>query len=483
MKSAIIASAALLGSAVAASAKSQPRPFEIVEVDLLSLQKRDVISRRDDEDTPLAVSPHVLQLSKVAGLSRSQSWVQSIRNGPAADGRFRTTPGNAHVTNMTDLNGFEYIASIGFGDQTLDVIVDSGSSDTWAVQRRFICQDSEGVALNDSSACTFGPAYDGTFQHGTIPSMHFNITYGDGEFATGPMGFQDISLAGLSVPHQQVALVNKTYWNGDGVASGLLGLAFDLLTSQYPDGSVRGANASVPYSAIFSTMSYEGIVDPALFSMAMDGASQKGQLAFGGLPPVETVGGFVSTPIRMIAVYESMTQAKTQYSFYTILPDGYVIKNATSSQNLPPTSNATLASSKWNTAVAKPDGFLNSTTPTIVDSGTTLMYVPSDISTAYAGAIPDVIYNPFGGAYYAPCNATLPDFGIVIGGRTFYADKADLLQTSDPADFGDGGPPYCLVGVTDGGEGPYILGDTMMNSLVTVFDVGAGKMRFASRRK
>lgn len=42
-----------------------------------------------------------------------------------------------------------------------------------------------------------------------------------------------------------------------------------------------------------------------------------------------------------------------------------------------PTSNQTLAASKWNTAVSKPTGFYNSTTPTIIDSGTTLMYVPS----------------------------------------------------------------------------------------------------------
>lgn len=321
MRSAIIASAALLGSAVAISAKPQARPFDIVEVDLSSLQKRDIVSKHDDDEKPLAVSPHVLQLSKVAGLSRSQTWVQSIRKGPHADGLFRTNPGSsAHVANMTDLNGFEYIATIGFGDQTLDVIVDSGSSDTWAVQRGFTCQDADGLALNDvsysvlmdvleaivndiqqSSTCTFGPAYNGTFQHGTIPGVHFNITYGDGEFATGPMGFQDISLAGLAVPRQQVALVNESYWNGDGVASGLLGLAFDLLTSQYPDGSVRSPGASVPYSAIFSTMSREGIVDPALFSMAMDGSSRTGQLAFGGLPPVDTVGGFVSTPIRMVS--------------------------------------------------------------------------------------------------------------------------------------------------------------------------------------
>ncbi|KAF4871467.1 putative aspartic-type endopeptidase [Colletotrichum siamense] len=457
---AIASAASLIGTAAAAS--RVPLQFDIAEVDLSSLQKRSVNSE------PLEVSPHVLQLNRVAGTSPAQTWIQSIRNGPSANGLYKT----GHVTNMTDLNGFEYIASIGFGDETLQVIVDSGSSDTWAVQKDFICQDSDGTRLNDTSLCDFGPTYNGTFQHGSIPGVHFNITYGDGEFATGLMGYQDITLAGLEVPHQEVALVNKSYWNGDNVASGLLGLAYDLLTSEYDDAT----GASKPYDSIFTTMSKKGIVKPDLFSMAMDSKSQTGQLAFGGLPPVKTKGEFISTPIRMIALSSRMPKAKTEYSFYTILPDGYVIKNVT----MAPTTNETLALSKWNTAVSKPAGFHNSTTPTIVDSGTTLMYVPSDISDAFAAAIPGSLYNFFSGAYYAPCNATVPDFGVVINGHTFYANSADLIQTSDPVDNGDG-TFVCLLGVSDGGEGPYILGDTMMNSLVTVFDVGAGMMRFASR--
>ncbi|KAK2006816.1 acid protease, partial [Colletotrichum eremochloae] len=333
----------------------------------------------------------------------------------------------------------------------LQVIVDSGSSDTWAVQKDFTCLDYDGTVLNDqTSLCDFGPTYNGTFLNGSIPDVHFDITYGDGEFATGLMGYQDITLAGLEVPHQQVALVNKSYWNGDSVSSGLLGLAYNLLTSEYDDAT----GASKPYDSIFTTMSKNNIVKPDLFSMAMDSKSQTGQLAFGGLPPVNTKGKFISTPVRMIAIYSSMTEANTEYSFYTILPDGYVINN--------------------------PAGFHSSVTPTIVDSGTTFMFVPSDISDALAAAIPGSFYNVLSGAYYAPCNATVPDFGIVINGHTFYADKADLFQTSDPIDNGDG-TFTCFLGVTDGGEGPYILGDTMMNSLVTVFDVGAGMMHFASR--
>ncbi|KAK0369224.1 eukaryotic aspartyl protease [Colletotrichum limetticola] len=463
MKSmAAIASAASLICSAAAASRA-PLPFDITEVDLSSLQKRNVDSE------PLEVSPHVLELNRVVGASPAQTWIQSIRNGPDSNGMYKT----GHVTNLTDLNGYEYIASILFGDETLQMIVDSGSSDTWAVQKDFICQDSNGNRLNDTSLCNFGPTYNGTFQHGSIPGVHFNITYGDGEFATGLMGYQDITLAGLEVPHQEVALVNKTYWNGDNVASGLLGLAYDLLTSEYDDATGK----SIYYDSIFTTMSKKGIVKPDLFSMAMDSESQVGQLAFGGLPPVETKGKFISTPIRMVALLSHRPEAKTEYSFYTILPDGYVIKNVT----MAPTTNQTLAASKWNTAVSKPAGFYNSTTPTIVDSGTTLMYVPSDISDAFAAGIPNSFYDIFSGAYYAPCDATVPDFGIVINGHTFYADKADLIQSSDPLDNGDG-TFVCLLGVTDGGEGPYILGDTMMNSLVTVFDVGAGMMRFASRK-
>lgn len=136
---AIASAASLIDSAVAAS--RTPLQFDITEVDLSSLQKRSVDSE------PLEVSPHVLELNRVVGISPAQTWIQSIRNGPSSNGMYKT----GHVTNLTDLNGYEYIASILFGDETLQVIVDSGSSDTWAVQKDFICQDSDGNRLNDVS--------------------------------------------------------------------------------------------------------------------------------------------------------------------------------------------------------------------------------------------------------------------------------------------------------------------------------------------
>lgn len=40
----------------------------------------------------------------------------------------------------------------------------------------------------------------------------------------------------------------------------------------------------------------------------------------------------------------------------------------------------------------------------------------------------------------------------------------------------------CISGLSDGGTyAPYVLGDVFMKNVLTVFDVGAGELRFRSR--
>jgi len=49
----------------------------------------------------------------------------------------------------------------------------------------------------------------------------------------------------------------------------------------------------------------------------------------------------------------------------------------------------------------------------------------------------------------------------------------------------ENGQDACISGINDGGNDPgrdlYILGDSFLKSVVAVFDVGAGHMRFAER--
>jgi hypothetical protein len=81
------------------------------------------------------------------------------------------------------------------------------------------------------------------------------------------------------------------------------------------------------------------------------------------------------------------------------------------------------------------------------------------------------------GAYYAPCDSVPPVFGVMIEGKTFYIRPEDLILQ----DVVDPETGFCAVTLTTGGMGPYILGDVFLQSVLAVYNVGGGEMRFYSR--
>lgn len=87
---------------------------------------------------------------------------------------------------------------------------------------------------------------------------------------------------------------------------------------------------------------------------------------------------------------------------------------------------------------------------------------------------PPAIYIPEQFASFAPCNASVPKLSVQINGTVFPISEADMLMQ----DVVDPGTGYCLIGPQDGTTGPYILGDTFMNNVISIFDVGASEMRF-----
>jgi hypothetical protein len=74
----------------------------------------------------------------------------------------------------------------------------------------------------------FDPAASKTFQ--ALPNVSFNITYGSGDFVAGPVGFDTVSVGGLSVTHQRMLLVTHqgigdptvAAWDGDGINTSVL---------------------------------------------------------------------------------------------------------------------------------------------------------------------------------------------------------------------------------------------------------------------
>lgn len=162
----------------------------------------------------------------------------------------------------------------------------------------------------------------------------------------------------------------------------------------------------------------------------------------------------------------------TEYTFYTIIADAYIYEG---SANTSATINSTAA---WNKLFPTAAATTNTTQfPIVVDSGTTLLFLPTELFTDLLALFdpPATVVAGLGLAL-APCNASVPALGVQIGGVVFDISPADmLLQSQVDPDTGN-----CLVGLQDGGAGPYVLGDTFMNNVVAVFDVGASEMRFAA---
>jgi len=126
----------------------------------------------------------------------------SKSNAILSEAAKRDTTPSAALTAA--LGGQEYLVSIEWAGSSYSVILDSGSSDTWLIQSGFECVDANGNEQSES-ACDFGPPFSGTFDDGQISNENFNITYGDGEFVTGVMGYEDVTIAGITVSQQEVS--------------------------------------------------------------------------------------------------------------------------------------------------------------------------------------------------------------------------------------------------------------------------------------
>jgi hypothetical protein len=225
----------------------------------------------------------VSRLRRVKGADEERSAASLIRRA-SLEARSRLGEPDS---NITAVGGFstQYAIECKWDDTPVWLIFDTGSSDTWNAQSGFVCQDRSGKP-HDQSSCGLRKPHIERFRHGAIEELHFYLHYGSGEKVYGPMGYSDISCGGVTVTRQQVGLANHTYWHGNNVTSGILGLAYSALTSAYY-GKIgdEGAWNIMTYPPFLTTAAAEGELEP-LFSVAIMRNSSDGMLAWGGLPSI-----------------------------------------------------------------------------------------------------------------------------------------------------------------------------------------------------
>lgn len=175
--------------------------------------------------TPAKSSSHTMSLKKLK-TTRANPRSAAYLKGLTGRSSSSTTSGSGELISLFE--GEEFATSVTFGTQTFDMIVDTGSSDTWVVKEGFECIDLDTGKETSTSTCAFGSTYtvDSTFK--TISGEEFEIEYGDGEYLYGYMGTETVTLADVTVS-QEVAVVTEAAWEGDGTTSGLTGLAYPAL--------------------------------------------------------------------------------------------------------------------------------------------------------------------------------------------------------------------------------------------------------------
>lgn len=333
-----------------------------------------------------------------------------------------------------------YLVPLKIENQEFQAVLDTGSSDTWLASSRFKCATAQ---------CNFGPGYTKSPAFAAIPGQKFSISYAS-ESVSGVMGTETISLGNVTMKGQSIGVVDRGSWKGDGLSSGLMGLAF-------PSGSstlygYKGVGGK--YSPIFNTMQKQGLVAP-LFSIALNRIDEgPGALTFGGLPT------------GLIKFEKKFATTKMQYlTFGNGDPDKKPVGDTD-----PRLYRMTIDELSYG---GKTTGKMQIN----VDSGTAFSTVPKDVARAFnAGWVPKARFDRALG-WAVDCNAKAPKFGVKINGVTFNVSSKDLIIPPEQE-----GSSACSSAVQEGTfPGSYLLGASFLRNVVAVFDVGKMEMRFANR--
>jgi len=335
-----------------------------------------------------------------------------------------TSNGGPATVVINDFQDAQYYGLIQMGTpaQDLRVIYDSGSSNLWVSNKKPGLL-SKHQYYDHSKSSTY-------VANGTV----FNIQYGSGP-VSGVYSQETASIGGIALTEYTFAEVDNTKGLGPaysvGHFDGICGMGWDDISVDH---------VKTPLRALVDS----GSLDEPVFAFYLGSGGADGELPIGGVNSARYTGDFTYVPVV------DMVPGTTGY--WEIVLDDVTV------------NGQSISAAKRG----------------VVDSGTSLMVVPSDEIKNIAsivGAKQLSIIPPLNREYTIDCSADAPDIDFQIDGKTYALTLADYSL-----DQGDGQP--CLFAFMGqdipAPVGPLIImGDVFMRAHYTKFDVGNKRVGFA----
>ncbi|KAJ7358490.1 aspartic peptidase domain-containing protein [Mycena albidolilacea] len=345
--------------------------------------------------------------------------------------------------DIRNFNNVRYTAALTVGEKTINVILDTGSTDLW---------------LNP---------YDGVGWFEDTGVSH-EIRYGEGAtFINGTIGLADMSIAGHDIHHQ--AFINVSQIAGlDACGSGicgLVGLGFDSPTAgiekALTDGGLDGPKIGKSVlSSIFDMNPDKG----RFFALSLSRLGDAKDTAEASLSIAEYDPLYAG--VQWLA--KRLVYPPTAKS-WRLLADGISVNGA--SVPWPAVSAATPAGHHV----------------VLLDTGTTNILVPAPIRDAIFSAVPgaflaknSTLRNSHWSAdrdvWVVPCDTPV-SFSVTFGGQPYPLHPLDLTDLRTQVGPDGTTYKYCVGSITNGGTittggTDALYGDSFLRNVYTVFSFG-----------
>ncbi|KAK2467877.1 hypothetical protein APHAL10511_000172 [Amanita phalloides] len=349
--------------------------------------------------------------------------------------------GRAGVANVPVIDQGQdstYFASVNIGTppQSMNVVLDTGSSDLWVADNQCInCAKSTPV---------FQASQSSTLQSLSGQNSHVQLNYGSGH-ASGIVASDVVSMAGFKIQQQTfVAVDNVSQGFLQGSVSGILGLAFTALaqTGATPFwlALVNNGQLTAPEMSFF----LQRLVDSPNASNEAPGG------AF-------TLGGTNSSLYTGNIEFENISGNPNSFWLLTI------------SQIT--VGGAKIPISTGSAAVAA------------IDTGTTLIGGPTADIQAIYNAIPgSQALDNSGGLYAFPCTTNV-SVTMSFGGRAWPINPQDMIISQVPQSNDCVGGFFDLTAGTNippgSGNPNWVVGDTFLKNVYSVYRSAPPSVGFA----